>query len=197
MDSDLDIVRLVRNGQVDAFEVLLRRHSPRVFQSVGRRVPTGDVETVAQDVFLSAFRSLDTYRGRQPFEHWLMRIALRRCCDYWRGRERNRESTGPAMDEDGPDWMELVSRDLSREEFDRGRAREDAIETVQAVLARLDPEDRALVEGIYFEDRPLRELAAALNWSLAKVKVRAHRARRKLRAMLEEKTVRKRERGDG
>ena len=195
MESDLDIVRLVRNGQVDAFEALIRRHSRQVFLSVGRRVPPGDVEAVAQDVFLSAFRSLETYRARQPFEHWLMRIALRRCCDYWRGRERNREQTGPALEGEDSDWMELVSRNLSCEQFDRGRARADAIEAVQAALARLDPEDRTLVEGIYFEDLPLREMAAVLQWSLPKVKVRAHRARHKLRVILEGGTIGKRKRG--
>lgn len=185
MESDLDIVRRVRSGQVDDFEILLRRHSAQVFQSVGRRIPVGDVPAVAQDVFVSAFRSLETYAGRQPFEHWLMRIALRRCCDYWRVRGRNRETTDPDGEGILSDWMERISRDLSRDVFEKGRAREDACEAVQGALARLDAEDRSLVEGIYFEDQPLQAMADALGWSLAKVKVRAHRARRKLRAMLE------------
>jgi RNA polymerase sigma-70 factor (ECF subfamily) len=185
MESDLDIVRRVRSGQVDDFEILLRRYSAQVFKSVGRRVPVGDVPSVAQDVFVSAFRSLETYEGRQPFGHWLMRIALRRCCDYWRARGRDREATGPDGEEDLSDWMERVSRDVSREAFVGARAREDACEAVHGALARLDAEDRALVEGIYFEDQPLQAMADALGWSLAKVKVRAHRARRKLRTVLE------------
>ena len=64
-------------------------------------------------------------------------------------------------------------------------ARQDAAELVQRALAALDAEDRALMEGFYFEDVPLKEMSATLGWSLVKTKVRAHRARRKLRTIIQ------------
>lgn len=80
-DEDGTAIRQVLAGEVDRFEVLLRKYSDRVFSMVGRKVPAGDVAAVAQEVFVSAFRSLGSFEAVQPFEHWLARIVRRRCCD--------------------------------------------------------------------------------------------------------------------
>lgn len=185
MDQDLAIIEKVLAGQMNDFDLLLQRHGVRVFELVGRRVPPQDVETVAQDVFVSAYRSLGTYAARQPFEHWLARIARRRCCDYWRERERQGRMIAGSLDEEQRDWLLLASTERSQEAREMECGRQVAGETVRRVLKELNAEDRALIESVYFEEVPLREVAGALEWSLAKVKVRAHRARKKLRAILE------------
>jgi len=74
---------------------------------------------VAQDVFVGAFRSLATYGGRQPFAHWLARIARRRCCDYWRDQERHAGMTTAPLGKDHLAWLEHVSSGLSAEVFRR------------------------------------------------------------------------------
>lgn len=185
MVEDLQVVKRVVDGDVEAFEILLRRHSECVFRTVGRRVPTHDVESVAQEAFVSAFRSLKSFRGKQPFEHWLLRIARRRCCDYWRSRQRRPELIGGSLREDQREWLEHVSAGLRLDSFHHECEREEAAEVVHNALSRLDAEDRALIESIYFEGLQLKEVAATFGWSLAKVKVRAYRARRKLRDVIE------------
>jgi RNA polymerase sigma-70 factor (ECF subfamily) len=85
--------------------------------------------------------------------------------------------------------LEDVAAARSRETLEKTHGRQDAEELVQRALSGLDPEDRLLVECIYFEDMPLKEVAATLDWSLAKVKVRAFRARRKLREFIEKLTA--------
>ena len=144
-----------------------------------------DVEFVAQDVFVSAFRSLNMYKPRQPFEHWLLRIARRRCYDYWRQRQRRHEMPSTCLSEEQFQWLDCVSVGLSREVFERECEREEAAEVVHRALARLSPEDRVLVECMYFEELPIKEVAATLGWSLSKAKVRAFRARKKLRQIVE------------
>lgn len=182
---DAEIVRRILGGEVEAFDLLLRRHGARIFGIVSRRVRQEDVETVAQDVFVSAFRSLRGYEGRQPLENWLARIARRRCCDYWRLKERQIDTSEAPVGEDQRAWLERMCTALSAEAFDRECGREEAADTVQAVLARLGADDRALIESIYFDDLPLREVATTMRWSVAKVKVRAYRARKRLRGFIE------------
>jgi len=185
MGEDAGIIRAVLDGDVDAFAVLVRRYSQRVFEVVGRRVPANDLECVAQAAFVSAFRSLGMYEPGQLFEHWLLRIARRRCCDYWRDRRRRHELPEAGLSDDQRQWLERVSAGLRWDEFERECQREEAVEVVHKALAELDPENRVLVECIYFEELPLKEVAATLEWSLSKVKVRAFRARKKLRQIIE------------
>jgi RNA polymerase sigma-70 factor (ECF subfamily) len=89
------------------------------------------------------------------------------------------------LSEEQSQWFDRVSVGLSREVFERECQREDAAEVVHKALARLSPEDRVLVECIYFEELPLKEVAATLGWSLSNAKVRAFRARKKLRQIVE------------
>ncbi len=185
MGEDAGVIRAVLDGDVDAFAILVRRYSQRVFEVVGRRVPANDLESVAQAVFVSAFRSLSMYEPRQPIEHWLLRIARRRCCDYWRDRRRRHELPEARLSDDQRKWLERVSARLRWDEFERECQRQEAAEVVHKALAKLDPKDRVLVECMYFEELPLKEVAATLDWSLSKAKVRAFRTRKKLRQIVE------------
>jgi RNA polymerase sigma-70 factor, ECF subfamily len=189
MESDLQVVRQVIAGDVDAFEVLLRRYSRLVFATVARRVPFDEVDSVAQDTFVSAFRSLRLYEPDQPFMRWLLRIARRRCVDYWRQRRRSHEVSLASLSSEQIRQLEDAAATRSQETCQKGHNQENAGELVHRALAGLDPEDRLLVECIYFEELPLKEVAATLDWSLAKVKVRAFRARRKLREYIEKLTA--------
>jgi RNA polymerase sigma-70 factor (ECF subfamily) len=184
--SDVQVVRRVLKGDREAFEVLVRRYSRQVFAVVGRHVPVDAVESVAQEAFVSAFRSLGIYEPEQPFEHWLLRIARRRCCDYWRQRQRRREIPDTVLSEEQSSLLERMSARRARDEFERDGRQADAKDLVLQALGQLNPEDRLLVECIYFEQLPLREVAASLNWSLPKAKVRAFRIRKKLRQIIEQ-----------
>ena len=185
MESDAEIVQRVVGGDVEAFELLLRRHAARVFEIVGRRVPAAEAPAVAQDVFLGAFRSLAAYSRRKPFEHWLLRIARRRCYDYWRVRDRQEGRGAGSLDAGERTELDRVSAARAREQQREADSREEAVGLVQKALASLDAEDRAMMEAVYFEEVPLKEAAAGLGWSLAKTKMRALRARRALRGILD------------
>ena len=191
MNSDVQVVQRVLAGDRDAFEILVYRYSRHVFGVVGRRVPAEAIESIAQEVFVSAFRSLGLYEPDQPFEHWLLRIARRRCCDYWRQRRGKHETCHTALSDEQSSWLERVSAEVSQNVFEQDGQRAEAMEVVQHALGQLGPEDRTLIECIYFEELPLKEVAATLSWSLPKVKVRAFRARQKLRQIIERLTVAK------
>jgi RNA polymerase sigma-70 factor (ECF subfamily) len=87
-DADAEIVQKVREGNVDAFEELVRRHSRRVFGTVAGIVGNLDDATdVTQDVFLKAFESIARFEGRAKFSTWLVSIAINTATETLRRRK--------------------------------------------------------------------------------------------------------------
>jgi len=164
-----DEARLVaasRGGDRDAFSKLVRLHQRRVFRLVGRFFRgREDVEDTAQDTFLTAWQKLHTYRAEAPFEHWLTRLCLN-CC-YARLRRRTAREL--------PLEAELTAR----------TADPDARIEVERLLRPLKPADRFILLLLDGEGWSVAEIAQRLGWTRANVKVRAHRARKKLRRLLE------------
>ena len=189
--EDLDIISEVLDGDTNRFEELIERHREHVFRIVGRRVPREDINEVAHDVFVRAWSSLASYRGESPFQWWLSKIAVRTCHDYWRDRYRSKESPMSSLDEEHADWLENTKAGEPETAFDRTESRMMARDVVMRALAHLSPADRAVIELVHLEERPVREAADLLGWSVANVKVRAHRSRKKLKKILDKLEERK------
>lgn len=183
--SDEEIIGRVLGGDTDAFGGLVERYREHVFRIVGRRVPRDDAGEVAQDVFVRAFTSLGRFEGRGPFGHWLSKIAVRAALDYWRERYRSREAPMSALTVDHREWLEKSLADGSGSSFEAGESRMLARDLMMHALAELSPADRAVIELVHLEERPVAEAAEILGWTAVNVKVRAHRARKKLRAAVE------------
>ncbi|MEA2693790.1 MAG: polymerase sigma-70 factor, subfamily [Acidobacteriota bacterium] len=168
-DSEARLVRQSLAGDTDAFAALVRAHERRVFRLLGRffRRPE-EVEDAAQETFLRAWRKLSTYRAEAPFEHWITRIALRSAYDRLR---RHGFPTEP-LDED----LEAAAP----------AADPTARLEVERLLARLSPADRFVLTLLEGEGWSVAEIAEKLGWTAVNVKVRAHRARKRLRKVLEE-----------
>lgn len=184
--GDGEVVQRVLGGDADAFSILLSRHGRAVFSVVARRVPRDEIDEVAHDVFIRAFRSLEGYRDVGRFEHWLARIAVRTCHDFWRERYRRRECPISSLGEEQRAWVERAGSAGSESAGERRALAREADELLEWALARISPEDRAVLELVHIEERPVKEAAGLLGWSRANVKVRAFRARKRLRRIIEE-----------
>jgi RNA polymerase sigma-70 factor (ECF subfamily) len=126
-----------------------------------------DLEDVAQETFFTAWRRLATYEARAPFEHWITRVCLRLC--YARlAAERRREEP-------------LESSDLVASTSDPATAID-----VERLLATLAPADRFVLLLLDGEGWSVKEIAERIGWTTTNVKVRAFRARRRLRRVLED-----------
>ncbi len=160
------LIAASREGDTGAFSDLVRLHQRRIFRLAGRFFRRReDVEDAAQDTFLTAWRRLSTYRGRAPFEHWLSRVCLN-CC-YARLRRAR------------PEEIQVDMSVLREPGFDPHAAIE-----VERLLSRLSPGDRFVLLLLDGEGWSVAEIASRLGWTTMNVKVRAHRARKKLRKVL-------------
>jgi RNA polymerase sigma-70 factor (ECF subfamily) len=178
------IIRQVLQGRVEDFEILLHRYQARVFQVVSRHVPRDMVSEVAGEVFFRAYRALPEYEARSTFGRWLTGIAVRCCYDYWRKNYRRRETVVSALSEDCRAWFNRALADQADEAFRQGRSREEARELIDFALAGLSADDRMIINLVYLEELPLKEAARLLGWTLIKVKVRAYRAKARMRQRL-------------
>ena len=182
--SDMDIVRRVVGGDVNAYEQLLAKYKQYVLQIVARHLPYQFVEETTHDVFVRAYQALPGINSRTAFKAWLATIAIRTCHDFWRKRYRSRELPISSLTEDHQEWLnQVVAADSAQALVEQGRQQE-ARELLEWGLAKLSPDDRMVLELMYFEERSGREAAELLGLSLANVKIRAFRARNRLKKVL-------------
>jgi len=182
--SEAEIINRILSGNIDDFELLVEEHKVKVFSIVRKRVPPADAEEVAHKVFIAAFKALGSFSQNKPFGNWLSGIAVRTCCNYWRECGSSRKVLAAAPDNEQLEWLEKVCRSDSIEKFSTLSRRQEAKELIGWCLNKLSPEDRALLEMIYFEDWPLKEAAAAMGWGMAKTKIRAMRAKAKMKLII-------------
>src|SRR5271169_6377162 len=105
--SDAELIAAVLNGDSASFEPLVVKYQARVFATARRYARReSEVEDIVQEVFIKAYQKLDGFRGEAPFEHWLMRLAVRTCYDFLRSHQRNRETAFTELTEPETDWLE-------------------------------------------------------------------------------------------
>ena len=179
--DDRDIIRQILDGEINQFELLVDKYRRKVFSIIYKRVPVGDHESTTQDVFLKVFRSLSTFNTSMPFENWLTTITVRTCYDYWRVHHKLKKRTVAVAEDSHEDWLKNAENAYSLEKFESEVSKKETLELVEIVIQKLSAEDRLLVDLIYFEGWKLKEAAEILNWKLDKTKVRAMRAREKMR----------------
>ncbi len=182
--NDVELVDRITGGDTEAFSLLLTKYKNYISGIVVRHIPPEDVPEMVHDVFVRAYLSLGNFRGAGEFRHWLASVAVRTCYDYWREHYRRRETPMGSLTEGHRKWVETVLSDRSSEGFQELPYREEALELLNWALDKLSPEDRMVLELVYLQEYSIREAAALLGWSIANVKVRSFRARRKLQRLL-------------
>ncbi len=181
--EESDLVRRIRQGETERFAELIDRYQRHVGRIVGRRVPAERVRELVHEVFVKAYVNLAQFSDSVPFEHWLAGIAVRTCYDFWRARARE-EVPVSALSEEHQRWIEQTLSSQSDRQFRDQTAKQEAAEVLEWALRQLSPENRAVLTLVHLDGYSVREAAQLLGWSLVNVKVRAHRARRALRALL-------------
>ncbi|MGC3960240.1 MAG: sigma-70 family RNA polymerase sigma factor [Verrucomicrobiota bacterium] len=180
MSDDAELLARIRNGATDDFAEIVRRHQAHVFAILHRYERDAQrLEDLAQETFVKAWRALAQYDGRAPFEHWLSRIAAHAALDHLRREKKRRGEIGlPELGEDGLDWLR------SDDERDELESRQ-AAELLDLAMRELSPAERVVITLQELEGRSVKEICEITGSSSVAVRVRALRARGKLRKALE------------
>jgi len=184
--GDAEVIARVKAGAVNDFELLITRHRAQVFAIVAGHVPAASVAETAHDVFVRAFLSLANYRTERPFNHWLARLAMRTCYDFWRRRKRTPETPLNDLTDEHQQWLDRAAYGASQAALAADVSRRDAAEVLEWALRRLDAGERLVLTMLHQEGHSVSEIAKRLGWTATRVKVTAFRARNKIRGVVRE-----------
>ena len=174
---DVQLAARCRTGESAAFEELYRAHSPRLFGLACRMVGRSFAEDLLQDIFLTAHRKLDRYRGESSLGTWLFRVATNVCLDHLRSRSnRNAQLTSEFDEAVSPDELAAGSAGPVMGVVDRM--------DLERALADLPPGCRAVFVLHDVEGFEHREIAEQLGVAEGTSKSQLHKARLRLRRAL-------------
>jgi RNA polymerase sigma-70 factor (ECF subfamily) len=176
--DDVDDIRRCLNGDGDAYARLVRRHQDSVAGRMWRFTrDRAEHRELVQEVFVEAYTSLRSFKGRAPFGHWLAKIATTVGYRYWKTRSIERSRNTVPIEE----WADRLAT-METDPLEPSQA----AELLQAFLDKLPPRDRLVMMLRHVEDRSVEETAALTGWTESMVKVQSWRARRKLRKLFEQ-----------
>jgi RNA polymerase sigma-70 factor, ECF subfamily len=183
VDEDMLIAK-AQNGDDSAFMILIQTYKPRILGMASRfGRDTEEVRDLAQEISLELWRAIRSFNRIAPFEHWLSRVATNRCLRFLRRNYRRRSMVvANVATEEGCDRAEeMVDQTTSR-----NQEAAEARELLALAMARLSAKDALVITLKDIEGHSVADIARDTGWSVATVKVRAHRARERLRKILED-----------
>lgn len=181
--GDGTYARRVQNGDRSAFRVLIDRYERMVFDLTHQYADTSeDAEDLAQDVFMKAYNRIGDLKNPDRFSSWLYGIALNRCRDYVKNVRRETYAFSRTEDRDTADA--LPTKDPLQDEAlvaqEHGNQLWDALEELSSTYAT-----PFLLK--YRDGMTYKAMSKRMDVSVSALKVRVHRARKKLRTLLEDR----------
>jgi len=179
---DITLLDRARDGDLDAFNDLVRLYQDQLFALVVRMVPDRDqASDCVQEAFFSAFRNLSSFRGGSV-KSWLNRICVNAAMDTQRARKRRPAQPYPELEDDS--WQPPAGEDADPERTAMGAERSRAL---AGALSRITDDQRVAIVLYDVEGFDYAEIADMTGVSLGTVKSRIHRGRLALRGLLEDR----------
>ncbi|MEM9355724.1 MAG: RNA polymerase sigma factor [Pseudomonadota bacterium] len=175
-EAESNLIAAARNGDEDASRQIIERFQPMLSTQMSRFSRDRNVvEDLVHDVFVEALLSLASFKGKSPFEHWLRKIAVRVGYRHWKRLSREKER------------LEIIRTEAActTSEPEQQSAAVEARDQLDVMLAKLSPRDRLVLTLLYWDGCSVAETAKRIGWTQSLVKVQAHRARKRLKKLLE------------
>jgi len=177
--DDIYYIEAVRKGNVQAFSFLVEKYQKLVYTLALKLLKKPEeAEEMAQDTFIKAFQKLDSYEGKSKFSTWLYSITYNACISELRKRRIEFKSLD---DRQISDQDEQKMHDYYRE-----TRKEDQEKYLNLALARLPEDDQVLVTLYYYENQSMDEISQITGLTVSNIKVKIHRARKKMYELLHE-----------
>lgn len=175
--EDVELVRQALAGSQQAYTLIVNRYQRPVFSLIRRMVGESAVaEDVAQDVFIKAFRALESFDQRKKFSSWLFKIAHNSAIDRLRRRQIDMVAL-ETTDSEQPDLVAVIADGSSESPATRVERR-DLAAAIEAAIRSLRPEYREVVVLRFQEGLAYEEIAEVVGLPLGTVKTHIFRARK-------------------
>ena len=190
-DTDKELVRRVKKGDRDAFDLLFSRYQHKILNLVSRylRDPQ-DVEDVAQEAFIKAFRALPRFRGESAFYTWLYRIAINTAKNHLVARSRR--PPGTDVDVDDAEYFDGNDALRESESPEAALARDQLSSEIDLAIAELPDDLRSAVTLREFDGLTYEQIAEIMDCPVGTVRSRIFRARESIDKRIEPLLLRRR-----
>lgn len=187
MVDELDagaLVAAARRHDQSAAREIVRRLYPLVLKLVRSHRPRRTAEEdLCQMIFIKIFQKLDQFSGKVPLEHWVSRIAVNTCINQIQAERVRPELRQADLSEEEVAVIQNLAATADELGPDRAFAARDLVERL---LAALKPAERLVIDLFYLQERSVTEIQALTGWGASLVKVRAWRARQKMKRQLDQ-----------
>src|ERR1700758_3383295 len=182
-DSDASaLVQAALQHDDEAARALVQQLYPLVAKIVrGHRPRRTAEEDLCQMIFIRVFQKLSQFSGKVPLEHWVSRVAVNTCLNQIeseRIRPEVRHADLSTEEQAVIENLATSSEELAPDQVFASRQRVDHL------LAALKPVERLAIDLLYLQGRSVEEIRKITGWSAALIKVRAFRARQKMKQQL-------------
>ncbi|MET1260924.1 RNA polymerase sigma factor [Flagellimonas sp. DF-77] len=178
-NNDQYFIEQLQAGNTAVFADLVDTYKNLVFSLALRMLKqTEEAEEVSQDTFIKVFKGIDKFKSDSKLSTWIYRITYNSCLD--RLKSKRREFMTVEIDEHNANKISDVGNAF---EVLAQKEREEAI---QECLAKLPPDDAALLTLFYFEEKKLQEIERITDLSVNTIKVRLFRARKRLAGIMQD-----------
>jgi len=185
MAEDLDagaLVAAARRQDEEAACELVRRLYPLVLKMVRSHRPRRTAEEdLCQMIFIKIFQKLSQFSGKVPLEHWVSRVAINTCINQIQAEKVRPEFRHADLSDEEVAVVQNLAATNEELGPDRSFAARDLVERL---LTGLKPVERLVIDLLYLQQRSIAEVQALTGWGASLVKVRAFRARQKMKEQL-------------
>jgi len=183
-DTDKELVRRVQKGDRHAFDLLFGRYQHKILNLVSRYLrDREDVEDVAQEAFIKAFRALPRFRGESAFYTWLYRIAINTAKNHLVARSRR--PPGVDVDVEDAEFMDGTDMLKESENPEAALARDELSAEIDLAIAELPDDLRSAVTLREFDGLTYEQIAEIMDCPVGTVRSRIFRAREAIDTRIE------------
>jgi RNA polymerase sigma-70 factor (ECF subfamily) len=183
-DTDKELVRRVKKGDRQAFELLFSRYQHKILNLISRYLrDREDVEDVAQETFIKAFRALPRFRGESAFYTWLYRIAINTAKNHLVARSRR--PPGTDIDVDDAEYMDGTEALRESESPESAFARDELSAEIDLAISQLPEDLRSAVTLREFDGLTYEQIAEIMDCPVGTVRSRIFRAREAIDARIQ------------
>ncbi len=183
-DTDKELVRRVKKGDRHAFDLLFSRYQHKILNLVGRYLrDREDIEDIAQETFIKAFRALPRFRGESAFYTWLYRIAINTAKNHLVARSRR--PPGVDVDVEEAEFMDGTDALKESENPESALARDELSAELDLAISQLPDDLRSAVTLREFDGLTYEQIAEIMDCPVGTVRSRIFRAREAIDSRIE------------
>jgi len=193
VNSDIELIDLIKKGNHAAFEQIVTKYKSTVFNIIYS--VTGDIseaDDISQEVFAKIYFSINSFKGKSLFSTWLYRITVNECMNAINKKKHKTISLDAEFLEKNDGTIKDILHD-NEEDIEKQIMRKETQEFVRNLILSLPEKYRIIITLKHIENLSYEEITKAMNVSMDKVKIWLFRARQNLK----EKLVQFKEVGEG